>query len=273
MIGRIIPAIVALLVAAAGTPAPACSVVAQRPICDGGAACTDAVVAQMRRERDQREAIEYGRAMAQAMNARVESPALDRGYDLARILLPNMVLPVALSEDSCVGWTAEDEDSEGHHDSIEEAEAAIRRETGLVPGAPVNSALLSSFATRRLACNAEIRRDLAAYLTSALPRDQLHELWDFLLPRAGAWVPSNGAETVGSGRLLYFGVNGQLAIPDDSGGRETHIDARRERAWHYLAHHRNGRAIMSALNQFVAARTRNGREEAALCPATATSSM
>jgi hypothetical protein len=260
-------ALAALAVAVLPVPALACSIVAARPICDGGAACTPAVIAQMQRKRAQREAIEYGRELAQAVDWRQASPALDRSYDLARILLPNMVLPVATSEDSCNGWTAEDEDGTGQAE-IADAERIIRQERGMTVDAPVDFALVIDFAARRTRCNAEIRRDLAAYLTSALPPEQLRELWDFLVPRAGAHVPVDGAQEIGGARLLYFGEDGTLRIPRGEGGGPPHVANRRERAWQYLANHRNGRAVMSALTQFVAARRAAGQGEAALCPAT-----
>jgi hypothetical protein len=269
MIGRGVIAVAVLVTAGTATPALACTIIAARgPTCSAGSGCTPALVAQLRRDRAQREAIEYGRAMAQAVDRRSASPALDRSYDLARILMPNMVAPVASREDSCDGWTAEDEDREGQHDSIEVAEAVIRGESGMAADAPVDFALVSGFAARRTQCNAEIRRDLGAYLTSALPSEQLRDLWDFLVPRAGATVPIDGAQEIGGARLLIFGEDGALRIPDGEGGGPPHIASRRERAGEYLANHRNGRAVMSALNQFVAARVANGRSEAALCPVT-----
>lgn len=268
MIGRGIALAAAAVAAGVSAPALACSIVATRPICDGGAACTPAVIAQLQRERAQRAAIDYGREIAQAMEARRGSATLDRGYDLARILLPNMVMPVAMGEDSCNGWTADDEDGEGQHDSIEDAEIAIRVEEGMAMDAVVDRELIQYFAARRTRCNAEIRRDLATYLNSALPPGQLRDLWDFLVPRAGAYVPADGAQDIGGARLLYFGEDGTLRIPTGEGGGPAHVADRRERAGEYLANHRNGRAVRSALNQFVAARTANGRSEAALCPAT-----
>ena len=254
-----------LAMAAIGTPAFACSFVTPRPICDGGAACTDAVVAQLQRERAQREAIEYGRAMAQAVAARSESAGLDRSYDLARILLPNMVLPLALYESSCTGPFGEDEDGGGHI-AVEEAEAVIRSATGLAPTAPLPVGQLRAFAAHRLACNGEVRRDLAAYLAYALPAGQLRELWDFLLPRADAVVPTDAMQPVTSGRLLYFAHDGQLVIPDGEEGKDSFIENRRERAWQYLQNHRNGRAVMSAVSQFIQSRLSDGRGEAAICP-------
>ncbi len=268
MIGRGFWAIAALAVMGVSAPAAACTIVAQRPICDGGAACTPAVIAHLQRERAQRAAIEYGRELAQAVDARRDSATLDRGYDLARILLPNMAMPVGIGNDSCNGVTAYDEDGEGQHDSIEMAEVAIRREAGMAADSPVDFAQVSGFAARRTRCNTEIRRDLAAYLTSALPSAQLRELWDFLVPRAGAHVPGDAAQDIGGARLLYFGEDGALRIADGEGGGPPHVAARRERAGQYLANHRNGRAVMSALNQFVGARVANGRSEAALCPGT-----
>ncbi len=267
MIGRGLVAVALGTLAGVGAPAAACTITAIRPVCEG-ASCTPAVIAQLQRERAQRAAIEYGRELAQAVDARRGSATLDRGYDLARILLPYMVMPVGIANDSCNGVTAHDEDGEGQHDSVEQAEVAIRSEAGLAPDAPVDLALVYAFAGRRTRCNAEIRRDLATYLTSALPPPQLRDLWDFLVPRAGAYVPTDGAQEIGGARLLYFGEDGALRIRDGEGGGPPHVAARRVRAGEYLANHRNGRAVMSALNQFVAARVANGRSEAALCPAT-----
>lgn len=267
MIRRGIIAALVLALVGVGSPVAACTFTAIPPLCQGPA-CTPAVIAQLRREREQRAAIEYGRELAQAVAARHGSATLDRGYDLARILLPNMVMPVGIANDSCNGVTAHDEDGEGQHDSVEQAEVAIRSEAGMATDAPVDLELVYIFAARRTRCNAEIRRDLGAYLTSALPPAQLRDLWDFLVPRAGSYVPTDGAQEIGGARLLYFGEDGGLRIPEGEGGGPPHVAARRERAGEYLANHRNGRAVMSALNQFVAARVANGRSEAALCPAT-----
>ena len=268
MIGREIAAAMVLALAGTATPALACSIVATRPICsDAGTACTGELRAQRIRERDQRVAIEYGRELNAAVEARRDSAVLDRGYDLARILLPNLVLPVATGEDSCNGWTADDEDGSGHAE-IADAERIIRQEAGMAADAVVDFELVSYFAARRTRCNAEIRRDLGTYLTGALPAAQLRDLWDFLVPRAGAYVPTDGAQEIGGARLLYFGEDGALRIPDGEGGGPPYVANRRERAWQYLANHRNGRAVMSALNQFVAARVASGRDEAMLCPAT-----
>ncbi len=255
----------ALALAGLSAPALACSIVATRSICDGGAACTDAVVAQMQRERAQREAIEYGRAMAVAMEARQEAAGLDRGYDLARILLPNMVLPIALSEHCFTGdWIAEDEDA-GGHESIAEAEVAIRREEGTAPDALVAGERLSAFATRRDACNDEMRRDLGHYLNGAIPADQLSEVWAFIVPRAGGVPPTDPAHPIESRRLTALSASG-LPLRYDEVAAPQHIDNRRERAWQYLQNHRNGRLVMSAVSQFIQSRLSDGRGEAAICP-------
>jgi hypothetical protein len=267
MIGRGIAAALVLALGVTAAPARACTIVGTPPLCDARAACTPALIAQIQRERAQRQAIEDGRRVAHAVEQRRISSSLDRGYDLARILLPNMVLPLGFEEDTCSGVVAEDEDG-GGQESDEQAAATIRQERGLAPDAQLTIEMSWQLAARRTRCNTEIRRDLAVYLNSALPSEQLRELWDFVVPRAGGHIPPDGAQDLKNNRLLYFGEDGALRIPDEQDGLPPHVAARRERAGEYLANHRNGRAVMSALIQFVAARVANGRSEAALCPAT-----
>ncbi len=167
-----------------------------------------------------REAIEYARAIGQAVNARDEATGLDRAADLAMLLLPDLV-PAAACD-----------------------------------AAPTPSSPAAD-------CNAEARRALSAYLATAIPADQLRDVWSFLAPRAGP-IPSSDPSVPLVGWRFTALSNGNpgynhVAAP-------AHIDNRRERAWEYLQNHRNGRAVMSAVRQFVQSRVGDGRGEAAICP-------
>ncbi len=172
-----------------------------------------------------REAIEYARAIGQAVNAREEAPGLDRAADLAVLLLPDLTADGA---SSC-------------------AEPAV------------------DAASQPTACNAEARRALSAYLTTAIPADQIRDVWSFLVPRAGPIPPSDPSVPLAGWRFTVLSPGG-LALRYNLVLAPPHIDNRRERAWQYLQNHRSGEAVMSAVSQFIQSRLADGRGEAAICP-------
>lgn len=157
----------------------------------------------------EREAIEYARAMGQAVNAREEAATLDRAADLAMLLLPD---------------------------------AAAACPAGQPAPEP--------------ACHADDRRALAAYLASAIPAEQIRDVWSFLLPRAGPIPPADPAQPLAGWRFTRLSASGALTY--NLVTAPPHIDNRRERAWQYLSNHRSGEAVMSAVSQFV--QSRAGRD-------------
>ena len=173
----------------------------------------------------EREAVEYARAMGQAVNAREEAAGLDRTADLAVLLMPDLV-PVAAS------------------DCGEEAAATVSREQ---------------------MCNAEARRALSAYLATAIPAEQVRDVWSFLAPRAGPIPSSDPAVPIVGWRFTALTASG-LPLRYNDVPAPAHIDGRRERAWQYLTHHRSGEAVMSAVSQFIQSRLADGRGAAAICP-------
>lgn len=158
-----------------------------------------------------REAIEYARAVDQAVNAREEAAGLDRAADLAMLLLPDANL-----DGGCAG------------------------------GQP----------PRVSTCQAENRRALTAYLATAIPAEQIRDVWSFLLPRAGLLPPADPAQPLIGWRFTRLSADGQLAYNHVMA--PPYIDNRRERAWQYLMRHRSGEAVMSAVSQFVQSRTAGG---------------
>jgi hypothetical protein len=159
----------------------------------------------------EREAIEYARAMGQAVNAREEAAGLDRAADLAMLLLPD-----APSTAACPGGQPAPEPT----------------------------------------CHADDRRALAAYLASAIPAEQIRDVWSFLLPRAGPIPPADPAQPLTGWRFTRISVSGVLTYNLITA--PPHIDNRRERAWQYLSNHRSGEAVISAVSQFV--QSRAGRD-------------
>lgn len=159
----------------------------------------------------EREAIEYARAMGQAVNAREEAASLDRAADLAMLLLPD-------------------------------ARAGAACQAGQPAPEP--------------ACHAEDRRALAVYLASAIPAEQIRDVWSFLLPRAGPIPPADPAQPLAGWRFTRLSASGALTY--NLVTAPPHIDNRRERAWQYLSNHRSGEAVMSAVSQFV--QSRAGRD-------------
>lgn len=174
-----------------------------------------------------REAIEYARAIGQAVSQREDAPGLDRAGDLAMLLLPDLI---ADRVSTC-------------------AEPAM------------------SPASQPAICNAEARRALSAYLTTAIPADQLRDVWSFLAPRAGPIPPSDPSVPLAGWRFNALSSDG-LPLRYNLVLAPPHIDNRRERAWQYLQHHRSGEAVMSAVSQFIQSRQSDGRGEAAICPVT-----
>lgn len=156
-----------------------------------------------------REAIEYARAMGQAVNARAEAQGLDRAADLAKLLLPEPG-------------------------------------TGCSGGEPVPAST----------CHIENRRALSAYLATAIPAEQIRDVWSFLLPRAGLIPPADPAQPLVGWRFTRLSAGGQLAY--NAVLAPPFIDGRRERAWQYLMNHRSGEAVMSAVTQFVQSRSTAG---------------
>lgn len=267
MIARAIATAAALFAFGAATPALACSIVASRPICDGGAACTDAVVAQMRRERAQREAIEYGRAMAVALEARREAPALDRAQDVARLVLPLLVTPVDFADGGGCGPDVSLGNGGELIFAVEEQdfERDIRARAGQMDARPLARASVAAVADSLVACQVEATRSFATYLASAIPPQQLAELWGFLVPRAGP-IPLEDPTQALEGWRLVMRDPASDALIFNSVPAPQHIEGRRERAWQYLQNHRNGKAVMSAVTQFLESRLVDGRGEAAICP-------
>lgn len=266
MIGRGLVLVAALFAAGASTPAIACSVIASPRICDGGAACTPAIIAQLQRERAQRAAIEYGRAIGQAINARLDSPALDRVFDLTHILMPAVLPPVEVDDGSGGGCGPESigDPSGGEPVSLPDFFAAMRTRFGLADNAPLDRHV-TALVAQRDACSDEARRGLAVYLRQVLTADEIGELWNFLVPRAGAEVPADGAAPLRGGTLVLRSGGG---IAVDGHDARAHVEARRERAAEYLNRHDNGIKVMSAVRQYWAARVAPLIDRPAeLCPA------
>lgn len=158
-----------------------------------------------------REAIEYARAIDQAVNARDEAAGLNRAADLAMLLLPDPA-----SAAGCSG------------------------------GEPAPAST----------CQVANHRDLAAYLATAIPAEQVRDVWSFLLPRAGLIPPADPAQPLVGWHFTRLAADGQLAYNEVIA--PPYIDNRRERAWQYLMHHRSGEAVMSAVTQFVQSRSVSG---------------
>ncbi len=161
----------------------------------------------------EREAIEYARAMGQAVNAREEAAGLNRAADLAMLLLPDTASAAGCAD-------------------REPAPASV--------------------------CHIQNRSDLAAYLATAIPAEQIRDVWSFLLPRTGLIPPADPAQPLVGWRFTRLSAGGQLAYNHITA--PPYIDGRRERAWQYLSHHRSGEAVMSAVTQFVQSRTGRGAE-------------
>lgn len=261
-------AILLLAMSAAATPAAAsCTPVPVSVVCASKDKCSGPLYEQAKREREQREAIEYARAMGQAVAARRDAAGLDRAYDLARLLMPNIAVPVDFGSTggSC---SSEIEDNDGGPAILRDAfEAELRRAAGLAADAPLRRNDVTALAHQRTLCNDEARRTLAGYLTSAIPAAKLRDAWDFLLPRAGLFPPADPKQALTGWRFTTF--NGPDAPPGfHDVPAPDHIAGRRERAWHYLEHHPTGRPLLIAVQRFIASRTADPRGEAVLCPMT-----
>jgi len=228
------------------------------------------------RERAAREAVEYARDMEQAVDERRNAAGLDRSFDLARLLLPNLVQPI-ISHGDCSDFVDDGDNGDRADDNI----GAVELDNFLDSFTRANDSsylnLTSESVRRRLRllrtdCNNEARMALSAYIATTLPSGQIEEIWSFLLPRAG-YVPQNhglgqidSLMPLRSPRLTRLTDGGLPLIYNHFPQFEQHIDNRRERAWQYLRNHRNGRAIMSAVSQFIQSRLADGRGEAAICP-------
>lgn len=185
---------------------------------------------------DRLAGVAYGRQIGFALAARERSPNLDRAQDLADLTVPDILPPPS---EAMVGDAAGWENSE----------------TG----------------ARWLRCHQELRAGVAAYLRTALSESELTELWGMLLPRAIVDIPPDGARRLAGPRLIRFTGNG-LPLTFQERAIEPFAQRRRDRAWHYLQHHANGRAIMRAITAFLEPRLTGDRSEARLCPRVAAAS-
>ncbi len=255
------------LAALVAAPAGACTLVANRPICAPNGECSGPIFEQDVRERAQRAAIEYGRAMAVAVEARRDASGLDRAADVARLVFPLIVNPIDNADGGSCG--PEIDDSYGSEDSRAIAAEDFVFEMTTFAGASADwqrsPSAIGALAALRGTCQQEATGAFADYLRSAIPAEQIAEVWDFLLPRAGPLPPADPRErlvgwrfSMTDGSATGITYNNVFAAP--------HIDGRRERAWQYLQNHRNGRAVMSAVSQFIQSRLSDGRGEAAICP-------
>ena len=262
-------AIVTLILAFAATfaaaPATACTVVAVPHICaDAGPACTGPLIAQRQREADMAAGRAYGNAVDAAIDARAASPGLDRGYDLARMLLPNLVAEVEFSDGG--GCSPEVADGDlGEFISENDFTAAVRATAHLPANAPIAPDRIRALADLRTACNDEVRHALAAYLNSVVPARPLDETWAFIIPRAGMTVPASASQPITDGRLTRF-AGATLTYADYN--QPPYINRRRERGWAYLRNHHNGQAVMTAIGLFIDSLPAD-RAAATLCPVAA----
>lgn len=264
-------ALIAMLIVGASlivgaAPAAACIGRASGLVCDGP--CTSDQIRAMDRRAREAAAIAYGRELTFTLAARDASPATDRAADLASVMLPAVYAAIVV-DDGGGGSCRRSDIGEGlgrEPVSLSAFAAQIRSRFGLDARAPVENRV-EAFAVHRDACNAEVRRGFAAYLRTALPAEQLRELWTFMVPRAGAVVPTDGAEPVTGGSLTLLGPDGRTISPDPL-STIPHIADRKERAAQYLRRHDNGIALMSALQQFWTVRVAPSLERPAdLCPA------
>ncbi len=244
-------------------PAAACTVVATRCEPDG---CGGPLYRLALREREQRAAIEHGRALARAVEARRDATGLDRDYDLARIVFPLIIAPVDLAEGGGCGPNVPDAhgfERNGRF-AVDAFEAELRRSAGMDSTQPLGPDALRRLAALRMRCQDEVVRGFTAYLGTALSPDKRDDLWNFLVPRAGLIPPVTPAEP-----LPGYRFTARTGSPDGLMFNEvpaaSYIARSRERAWQYLENHRNGRALMSAVRQYLL--LLDGREASTLCPA------
>ena len=268
MIGKfsiwVVTALSLVAALAVSAPASACSLVASRCEPDG---CDGPLYRQQLREQRQREAIEHGRAMDIAVEARRDAPGLDRAADVAQLVFPLVVTLVDYADGG--GCGPEIEDSHGTEDfkavGLDDARSEMRTKAGLTDSSALSQTSVDAFAALRLSCQHESTAAFAAYLGTALPREQLADTWDFLIPRAGPLPPADPHERLAGWRFAIFHAS-PTALSYNVVPSPQHIDGRRERAWQYLQNHRNGRAVMSAVSQFIQSRLADGRGEVAICP-------
>lgn len=263
MIGRGMRALatfaaVALMGAAA--PALACAPVLAAKACVGGA-CTDAYAAQIEAERANAEAREFGRLAAAAIDRRRDSAGLDEALDVTRILVPNVVAPIALSRDSCSGWVS------GEGPDFETADDAARKYGRLAEGqrpSPAQVAAVEALAVLRTRCNAANRRSIATWLATVIDRETMLELWDFLLPRIGLVPPVDAAQSINGDPLLAFVEDRSRPLVAAANSGPAHVVGRRGRAQDYLRNHRNGRLVSGAISGWLA--RPGATDPAAACP-------
>lgn len=262
----VLAGLAAAALAMAQSAAPACPAPSAPASCADAGKCTGPLYEQAKREREQREAIEYARDLGQAVAERRDNAGLDRAYDLARLLMPNLLAPVDLAESGACTPIVEDGDG-GTPIARATFMQALRRAAALPDDSMLAANDVTALAHQRTQCNDEARRTLARYLDTAIPAKKLREAWDFLVPRAGKLPPADPAQPLAGWRFTTFEGPGaplgfyKVPAPD-------HIDGRRDRAQQFLANHPIGRAVMAAVGQFIASRTLDSRGEAALCPAT-----
>ena len=195
--------------------------------------CATSAVAQSaagQSDADRLAGVHYARDMSFALAARERSPTLDRARDLAELLVPDVLPePTMVATGDSAGW--------------EDPEAGARW---------VN-------------CHRELRNGVADYLRTVLSEEDSAELWQMLLPRAMTSIPADGAQSLGGSPMVRLSGGGLPLVI-----RERTIapfaQRRLERAWQYLQNHRNGRAAMSAVSQYIESRLADGRGEAAICP-------
>lgn len=243
-------------------PAAACSIISDDPVCAPTGECAGPVFEQFNLQREMRDATEHAQRVAGVVEQRERSAGLDRAYDIARLILPNLVLP-HIGYNSC-GDFVEDGDASGGQDPDEFLARLPITVRSPVPHVQMD--LLLKIFDQRAACNAEIRRDFARSLNRDLTNEQLTDVWRFILPRSGEGLSTDPNYAISSLRLTALTGNAPpltfYAVPN----LRQHIKRRRELAWEYLQSNDNGRAVMSAVSQFIQLRLADGRGEAAICP-------
>ncbi len=250
---------------AGAAPATACTVVATRLVCNGP--CTPAQIRAMDRRAREAAAIAYGRELTFALAGRDGSPATDRAADLASIMMP-AVYPAIEVDDGSGGSCGPETAGEGLGREVvilAEFAAQVQARFGVAPPQRL-ARMADDLIPHRDACNAEVRRGFAAYLRTALPAEQIGELWNFMVPRAGATIPADGAEPLTGGSLTLLEPDRRTISPAPF-SPIPHISDRKERAAQYLRRHDNGIALMSALQQYWTVRVAPSLDRPAdLCP-------
>lgn len=173
--------------------------------------------------------------------------------DVAQLILPTIAPPFYSSiepDTDCMenvrgGWM---EDAAAPADFI----VTMQREHG-VPR-DVLQIHIGELARQREACNSEIRRALVHRLERDVSPSSLRRAWFYLVPRLAFYIPADGT----TDRLFHSWLtrwDGQRIVFRPMTAKMsdwlmgTHADVR-EDAWTYLAHNRDGQAVMVVVNQF-----------------------